>query len=246
MTQLTFIAPAHNEQDNVEPLLREIHDVAESMDVTYEAIIIDDGSTDATAQRLAELRRQWPWLRVYRITNTPPGKGLGPSAAFVAGIRQARGELLAFLDADLQNDPHDIPKMIELLRDKGVALVQGDRSAARRDHFVRRMSSIVGRKFRRWILGDEIRDSACALRVMTRELADQLPLHLRGMHRFVAFYGRMLGYRIESMPVHHRPRVAGKAKFGVWNRALPGLIDLLAVRWMKWRTRLVELEEVQP
>lgn len=241
--QLTLIAPAHNEQENVEPLLREISEVFTPTGMTFETIIIDDGSTDQTVARLEELGKQYPWLRVFSVTNTPQGKGLGPSAAFYAGIQQAQGEMIAFLDADLQNDPHDIPDMIRHLQENGIDLIQGDRSANRRDTFVRRWSSLVGRKFRGWVLKDDIRDSACALRLMRREVAGALPLHLKGMHRFIAFYARMIGYKVESMAVHHRPRTAGKAKFGVWNRALPGFIDLLAVRWMMSRRRDPQTED---
>ncbi len=239
---LTLIAPAHNEQDNVGPLLREIDAVFAEHAWRYEVIIIDDGSTDDTAAKLDTLGAEHQTLRVLRVTNTPPGKGLGPAAAFSAGFAEARGELIATLDADLQNDPADIPAMIDKLKAESLDLIQGDRSANRRDTFVRRWSSIVGRKFRGWVLGDDIKDSACALRLMRREVALALPLQFKGMHRFIAFYAKMLGYNVASMPVHHRRRTAGQAKFGIWNRALPGLIDLLAVRWMRSRYRPVQTQ----
>ncbi len=151
------------------------------------------------------------------------------------GFRQANGAHLATLDADRQNDPGDLVKMLALIQSGQADMVQGDRSAHRRDNWIRRKSSWVGRKTRGLLLSDPVRDTACAARLMKRELGLQLPLHFRGMHRFTAAYLSMLGAKVAQMPVNHRPRVAGKAKFGVWNRAIPGLRDCLSVRWMKQR-----------
>jgi len=124
--------------------------------------------------------------------------------------------------------------------------VQGDRSHARKDNAVRRVGSIVGRKFRLWLLGDTIRDTGCSLRVMKREIALQLPLQYRGMHRFIPVMARHLGFKVVEMPVTHRPRIAGQTKygFGILPRALPGLHDLFAVRWMRSRRRPVANVEV--
>ena len=148
------------------------------------------------------------------------------------------------LDADGQNDPADIPPMLERLAESGADMVQGDRSAARRDSLVRRVSSWVGRVFRRGLLGDTIRDTGCSLRVMRREVALALPLEFRGMHRFIPLMARHVGYRVVEMPVHHRPRAAGQTKYGIRNRAIPGLIDCFAVRWMRKRRRPVTCREV--
>lgn len=123
-------------------------------------------------------------------------------------------------------------------------MVQGDRSHARADTKVRVFSSWVGRTFRRLGLGDTIRDTGCSLRVFRRPLGLDLPLQYRGMHRFIPVYARMLGYQVIEMPVHHRHRTAGEAKYGMWNRALPGLIDLLAVRWMRSRLRPTACSEI--
>lgn len=246
---LSVVAPAHNEEDNVEALVREVGQalsrVAGGTQVT-EFVIVDDGSVDSTRARIAALMPGRPWLRCVAMTKTPPGKGGGQSAAFHAGVRAARGRLIATLDADLQNDPADIPVMLELMTKTGADMVQGDRSHARRDSAVRRVGSIVGRKFRLWLLGDTIRDTGCSLRVMKREIALALPLEFKGMHRFIPVTARHLGFTVVEMKVNHRPRTAGETKYGmgITKRAIPGLLDLLAVRWMRGRRRPVASAEV--
>lgn len=237
--ELSIVAPAHNEQDNVGALIDEIVAAVEPLGIDYEIVIVDDGSIDGTASVLREKLGSCRRLRVIRMADTPPGRGNGQSAAFHAGFRAARGEMIAVLDADLQNDPADISAMLELMRRTGADMVQGDRSHARRDSLVRRVSSLMGRGFRRWLLHDTIRDTGCSLRLMRREVALALPLEFRGMHRFIPVTARQLGYAVVEMPVRHRPRTAGIAKYGIWNRALPGLIDCLAVRWMRSRRRPV-------
>jgi dolichol-phosphate mannosyltransferase len=134
--------------------------------------------------------------------------------------------------------------MLKRLEAEDADMVQGDRSADRRDTVVRRASSWVGRFFRRSLLGDTIRDTGCSLRVMKREVALALPLEFRGVHRFIPFTARQLGYRVVEMPVHHRPRTAGRTKYGILNRAIPGLVDCFAMRWMRSRRRGVRYEEV--
>jgi dolichol-phosphate mannosyltransferase len=215
------------------------------MGIRGEFVIVDDGSTDSTRSKVQALIGERPWLRCIAMSNTPKGKGNGQSAAFHAGFRACKGELIAVLDADLQNDPAEIPAMVKLLREKNVDMVQGDRSHARKDNAVRRVGSWVGRKFRLWLLGDTIRDTGCSLRLMKREIALQLPLQYKGMHRFIPVMARHLGFVVVEMPVQHRPRIAGETKygFGIMQRALPGLHDLFAVRWMRSRRRPVESVE---
>jgi dolichol-phosphate mannosyltransferase len=248
---LSIVAPAHNEADNIERLVEEVGAALRTLQaqgIAGEFLVVDDGSTDATPAKLLALLPTRPWLRAIRMTNTPPGKGNGQSAAFHAGFRACKGELIAVLDADLQNDPGEIPAMLALLRERGVDMVQGDRSHARKDNIVRRVGSIVGRAFRRMLLGDTIRDTGCSLRLMKREIALQLPLQYKGMHRFIPVMARHLGYVVIEMPVTHRPRIAGETKygFGITQRALPGLVDLLVVRWMRSRRRGVEGKSLTP
>ncbi|MBK7404043.1 MAG: glycosyltransferase family 2 protein [Phycisphaerales bacterium] len=244
--ELSVVAPAHNEEANVEALVEQVGAALRATGAAGEFIIVDDGSTDGTRARVGALMPDRPWLRCVAMTNTPRGSGNGQSAAFHAGFRAARGRLIAVLDADLQNDPADLPAMLELMAREGADMVQGDRSHARKDSVVRRWGSVVGRKFRLWLLGDRIRDTGCSLRVMRREIALALPLEFKGMHRFIPVTAASLGYKVVEMRVSHRARVAGETKYGmgITKRAIPGLIDCLAVRWMRKRRRAVSSVEV--
>jgi glycosyltransferase involved in cell wall biosynthesis len=244
-TALSVVCPAHNEQDNLCALVNQIAAALDPLKIEYDIVIVDDGSTDGTAKLLRQLQVEYPRLHAIRMKRTPPGKGNGQSAAFHAGFRACRGELIAVMDADLQNDPADIPAMLELMKREHADMVQGDRSHARADTLVRKCSSWVGRFFRRMLLNDTIRDTGCSLRIMKREVALAIPLEFKGMHRFIPITARQLGCKVIEMPVNHRPRTAGVAKYGIWNRAIPGLIDCFAVRWMRNRRRPVDNEELR-
>lgn len=244
--RVSVVAPAHNEEENIDRLVQEVHDALAPRGISFEFIVVDDGSTDSTRTRVQALMKDRPWLRCVAMTRTPPGKGNGQSAAFHAGFRATRGEFVAVLDADLQNDPAEIPLMLDLLVAQRADMVQGDRSHARQDNAIRKFGSWVGRVFRKMLLGDTIRDTGCSLRLMKREIAVQLPLEFRGMHRFIPVTARHLGYTVIEMPVKHRPRVAGVPKYGlgIMQRAIPGLIDCFAVRYMRNRRRPVSGVEV--
>ncbi|MBX9735811.1 MAG: glycosyltransferase family 2 protein [Phycisphaerales bacterium] len=244
---LSLIAPAHNEEGNIARLVEQCGAALQKTGLPFEFIIVDDGSTDQTAARVRELLPSRPWLRCIQMTQTPVGKGNGQSAAFYAGIRASSGSLIATIDADLQNDPADLSPMLELMRATNADMVQGDRSRSRKDNVIRKVSSKVGRLFRAAVLSDVVRDTGCSLRIMKREPALRLPLEFRGMHRFIPVSFALMGYRVEQREVGHRPRVAGTSKYGmgVLSRALPGFIDLLAVRWMASRRRPVSTVELE-
>ena len=256
---LSVIAPAHNEEDNIPPLTDQVEAALLTLAANHpdrfpaainsaEFILADDGSTDATLNIANQLAASRPWLRVITMTNTPPGTGNGQSAAFHAAIRAARGNHIATLDADLQNDPADIPALYAALLQNDAHMVQGDRSHARKDTAVRRYGSIVGRTFRKLLLRDTIRDTGCSLRIMHRDIALNLPLSFKGMHRFIPVTARHLGYTVIEQPVNHRPRTAGQTKYGmgITKRAIPGLIDCFAVRWMHARRRPTNASETTP
>ena len=244
---VSVVAPAHNEQENMVELVTQVGNAMTPTGLSFELIVVDDGSTDSTRARLKELMKTHLWLRCIAMTNTPPGKGHGQSAAFHAGFRECRGWVVASLDADLQNDPADIPKLLRKMRETSADMVQGDRSLARKDNAIRKFTSWIGRVFRGMILADTIRDTGCSLRVMRREVALKLPLELKGMHRFIPVTARHLGYQVVEMPVNHRARVAGETKygFGIIQRGIPGLIDCFAVRYMRNQRRPVDHAEVR-
>ena len=251
--ELTILAPAHNEEENVDLLIQEIEAAMVPVGIGFEFILVDDGSTDSTRAKALAHQNDRPWVRCVSMTDTPKNSGHGQSAAFHAGFRAAQGRLVGTLDADLQNDPADFPAMLALLAESNADFVQGDRSLIRSqgDARIRQFGSWVGRKFRLWVLGDSITDTGCSLRIMKREIALQLPLEFKGAHRFIPVTARHLGYTVVEMPVNHRNRHAGEPKYGmgITKRALPGLIDLFAMRWMHSRRRpvtSVETADLQP
>lgn len=244
-SMLSIVAPAHNEEENIEKLVAEVGSAMDGR--SFEFIVVDDASGDRTADIVRGLMADRPWLRLVSLSK-PVSGGNGQSAAFKAGFAAARGDWVGSLDADLQNDPADFPRLIDEQRRTGADFVQGDRSEARRagDAWIRQCTSIIGRGFRRWILADTIRDTGCSLRIMRREIAVRLPLEFKGMHRFIPVTARQLGYSVVELAVGHRARYAGTPKYGVGisKRAIPGLIDCFAVRYMRGRRRSPDAIEI--
>lgn len=241
--RLSIVVPALNEQDNVTPLVEQVAQAMQSGAISFELIVVDDGSTDLTLERLRRLQTDRQWLRVL---HRPAPRG--QSAAMHAGIQAARGDCIATLDADLQNDPADLPGMLERIDADQADMVQGDRSANRNDHTIRKIGSVIGRKARLWLLGDPVRDTGCSARVVRTAFAKQLPLQFKGMHRFMPAYARMLGARIVQVPVTHHARNSGTTKYGLGllSRGPAGLFDLFAVRWMMRRYRDTSTDTMQP
>lgn len=238
--ELSIVVPALNEEDNVIPLTQEVKAALIDQNINVELIIVDDGSTDATAARLGQLAAQYSWVKPLRRP-----KPMGQSSATAAGIAYARGRYIGFLDADLQNDPADLPELLKMLRNDQADMAQGVR-AKRKDTIVRKCTSWVGRTTRKLLLGDDIRDTGCSTRIIDASYAKQLPLQFKGMHRFMPVYARMLGARLVEVPVNHRPRIAGVAKYGILNRGMAGLIDCLAMRWMLKRFRSTLTQPITP
>ena len=233
--ELAIIVPVYNEQDNVLPMLREVVTAMTRDGRTWELVYVDDGSTDATWERIAEARRLDARVRGFRHS-----RNAGQSAAVWTGVQQTGTPLIATLDGDLQNDPAELPRMLALLGE--VDFVCGDRSANRRDSRVRQLSSAVARAFRTWALGHAFRDTGCALRVFRRACLDGIP-GFNGLHRFLPILVAGGGWRIREIPVNHRPRVAGVSKYGVWNRVWRGLYDLVGVGWfMKRRLKATPVD----
>jgi glycosyltransferase involved in cell wall biosynthesis len=233
---LSVVAPAHNEADNLPRLVEEIAAATATLGRKSEIIVVDDGSTDDTAAVLRNLRKAYPQLRVLSMQHRA-----GQTAALDAGLRRARGTFIATLDADLQNDPADIPRMLDVLLKEQCGFVNGWR-ANRRDPWIRLVSTRVANRVRNWLTCEQIHDSACGLKVFRRECIDRLKL-FNGMHRFLPTLVKMEGYKVIEVPVNHRPRTAGKAKYGVLNRVFKALRDAFAVRWMQQRMLRYECRE---
>lgn len=233
---LSLVIPAYNEQENVEALLARVAAALEQTQRPFEVLIVDDGSTDATPRLLGQAMATFPWLRVLRLE-----RNAGQSAAFDAGFKAARGEVIATIDADLQNDPEEIPRLLPLLN--GYDMIAGWRQK-RNDTALRRAQSRIANRVRNWISQEDIHDSACSLKLYRRHCLQGLQLYT-GMHRFMPTLVKMRGFTVREEPVKHSARYAGKAKYGLRNRAVRAFIDLLAVRWMKMRTMRYEVQEVR-
>jgi glycosyltransferase involved in cell wall biosynthesis len=233
---LTLIEPVHDERDNLGPLVGRVREVlGETLE--WELLLVDDGSRDGSTECIRELARADE-----RVRSVHFAERCGQTSAIAAGFRAARGELLATLDADLQNDPADLPAMIARLGD-GDAVV-GYR-VGRQDDFLKRLSSRVANSIRDRLTGDHVRDTGCSLKLFRAEAIRSIPL-FEGMHRFLPTLLRWHGFEVIEHPVTHHARVRGRSKYGVWNRAWRTWRDLLAVRWM--RSRIIRpkiLEETQ-
>ena len=228
MTQqpdLSVVFPVYNEEENIPILLAEIETALAGEGWTYEIVAVDDGSTDRSLAVLREQRETHPTLRVLAFA-----KNSGQTAALDAAWRAARGRFVVSLDADLQNDPADIPQMMRKLEESAADMVIGVR-VNRNDTWSRKMQSRIGNGVRNWITKDDITDTGCSLKLVRRDAIDRVTLYT-GMHRFLPTLVRMRGYKVIEMPVNHRPRQFGVSKYGAMNRAFRGLADCLAVRWM--------------
>ncbi len=239
---LSVVIAVFNEADNLPPLLDELTSVMRPLGRSFEILCVDDASTDGGLQVLRRLRARHPELRVLRHRVNS-----GQSAAQASGFLCARGEIVITMDADLQNDPHDIPALLEALR-PGVAAVAGVRRR-RLDNATRRISSRIANGFRNWVTRDRIADSGCALRAMRRAAIRELPV-FNGLHRFIPTLLRGQGYEVVELLVNHRPRARGQSKYGISNRLWRGLRDCFGVRWFSARAvcgdRLLPEEDDSP
>jgi glycosyltransferase involved in cell wall biosynthesis len=226
---LSVVFPVYNEEENVPILLEEIATALRGQPWSYEMIAVDDGSVDRSLEILQQSKTKYPNLRVLTFE-----KNSGQTAALDAGWRAARGTYVVSLDADLQNDPADIPHMMRLLEQSHSDMIIGVR-VNRQDTFARKIQSRIGNGVRNWITRDQITDTGCSLKLVKRSAIERVALYT-GMHRFLPTLVRMQGYKVIETPVNHRPRKFGLSKYGAMNRAMRGLVDCFAVRWMSKRT----------
>jgi glycosyltransferase involved in cell wall biosynthesis len=233
---LSVVFPVFNEEENIPILLDEIAAALRDQPWSYEMVAVDDGSRDGSLEILRRSRTKYPNLRVLTF-----GKNSGQTAALDAAWRAAQGKYVVSLDSDLQNDPADIPAMMRTLETSAADMVIGIR-VNRQDTWARKLQSRIGNGVRNWITGDRITDTGCSLKLVKRAAIDRVAL-FTGMHRFLPTLLRMQGYNVVEMPVNHRPRKFGVSKYGATNRALRGLVDCFAVRWMSKRVLKYSVRE---
>ncbi len=224
---LSVVIPVYNEEECLPLLEKELLDALKNYPHPWEVILVDDASTDRTPELIEDLCRRDSHFRTVRFANN-----CRQSAAMAAGFRAARGGITVTLDADLQNDPHDIPQLVELMSENDC--VSGWRKN-RHDTEFRRIQSRIANGIRNWLTGETINDTCCSLKAYRTEMLRDIPL-FRGAHRFLPTLLKMNGAKVTEVVVNHRHRAAGVAKWGFWNRVFRATRDLLGVRWLKSRT----------
>ena len=234
---LSLVIPCYNEAENVPTLLTRVEAALALTGKPFEVVIVDDGSTDSTPRLLHEAMKTKPWLRVIRMA-----KNGGQSAAFEAGFEAARGEIIATVDADLQNDPEEIPRLLPMLDQQNVDMITGWRKD-RQDTPFRKWQSRQANRIRNWISQETVNDSASSLKLYRAHAIKGLRL-FNGAHRFFPTLVKMRGYTVYETPVKHSARFAGTAKYGFRNRAFRAFIDLIGIRWMKERNLRYQATEV--
>jgi glycosyltransferase involved in cell wall biosynthesis len=233
---LSIVVPVYNEEENLPLLWPEIREVLAPTGLTYEVIFVDDGSKDRSAEIVRAFREADPRVRLIRFK-----ANAGETAATDAGLKAVRGRYVVVMDADLQNDPRDIPGMLSHL-DRWDAVTGWRVNRAAGDSVVRRVSSRVANAIRNRLSDESIQDSGCTFRAFRRECLRDLVLY-KGFHRFIPTLLKMRGFRVLEVPVNHRPRRFGESKYGIGNRAAKAFVDLLVVRWMKDRLLRYEVTE---
>jgi glycosyltransferase involved in cell wall biosynthesis len=232
--EISVVVPAYNEAESLPEFLAELRQALDATGKRAEIVLVDDGSSDETPALLARERARDPRLKPLRLE-----KNSGQSAALAAGLARARGGVIVTLDADLQNDPAELPRLLDAL--KSADVVSGIR-ANRRDTWLRRVSSRIANATRRAAIGDPITDIGCSFKAYRREALEGLPMFV-GVHRFLPALCVFRGARLAEVPLAHRPRRHGVSKYGVHNRLWRGINDLIGVNWLKSRLIRVRVRE---
>ena len=237
--RLSVVVPVRNEAGNIAPLVGEIATALTPL-AAFEIVYVDDGSDDATPAELHALRARVPQLRVVRHAQS-----CGQSTAILTGVLASRHPWIATLDGDGQNDPADIPRLLDRLASaqpgENLQLLCGWR-AQRQDTWLRRLSSRVANGVRGRVLRDRTPDTGCGLKVFSREVFLRLP-YFDHMHRFLPALVQRHGGMVESVVVSHRPRTRGRSKYGLFDRLWVGIVDLFGVGWLIARARIPEIRD---
>jgi glycosyltransferase involved in cell wall biosynthesis len=226
LLDLSVVIPVYNERESLVPLESELEKHLPRLNLDYEIILIDDGSTDGSVQLIRELQKQNPHIRLLQFH-----KNAGQTDAFAAGFKAARGKTLVTMDADLQNSPGDIPLLLEKMDEFDV--VCGWRHK-RNDPWIKKISSKIANAVRNALSEEDIADTGCSLKAFRRECFDHIKLY-KGMHRFFPTLMKMEGFKVTQVKVSHHPRIHGQSKYNIRNRLFSSFRDLLAIRWMKKR-----------
>jgi dolichol-phosphate mannosyltransferase len=236
VTDLSVVIPVYNEEASLTPLWSELRGILEQLELGFEVVFVDDGSRDRSAEIIRSFRDTDQRVRLVRLKANG-----GETAATDAGFKAACGRRVVVMDADLQNDPRDIPMLLSHL-DHWDAVTGWRVNRAAGDNVMRRVTSRIANRIRNWVSVETIQDSGCTFRAFRRECLRGLVLY-RGFHRFIPTLLRMRGYRVIEVPVGHRPRQFGRSKYGVLDRAVVAFADLLVIRWMSARLLRYEIVE---
>ena len=235
--EISLVIPCYNEEGNLRELIKAVRESVEPLKISYEVVITDDCSRDRSWAILKELAAGDPRIRVQRFAFN-----CGESAAQWAGMKIARSKVIVTLDADLQNDPKDLPQLLAALKDYDCACGTRVESRKQGDNFIRIASSRIANGVRNKLSGENISDAGCCYRAFKRECIADLKF-FKGMHRFLPTLFKIEGFTVTEVPVRTNPRFAGRSNYGVWNRLFASFYDLLAVRWMKKRMFKFEIAE---
>jgi glycosyltransferase involved in cell wall biosynthesis len=223
---ISIVIPVYNERENLILLDKKITKSIKPLNKKYEVILVDDGSIDGSVDLIRKLKNENPCLRLIRFD-----RNYGQTAAFSAGFSKARGNIIVTMDADLQNDPADIPLLLEKINEYDV--VCGWRYK-RNDPWVKKLSSRIANAVRNTLSEESIADTGCSLKAFRRKCFQNIKLY-NGMHRFFPTLMKMEGFSVTQVKVGHYPRVHGYSKYNISNRLFASFKDLLAIRWMKKR-----------